>query len=99
MIQAMPGVPRIKSVIATGNSELLVCFENGVEKTYDCGPLLARPEFHLLTVPAFFRAVRVDAGGYGISWNDELDLSEYELWTNGKAAADQGLDQTRRAPR
>jgi hypothetical protein len=22
-------------------------------------------------------------GGYGISWNDEIDLSEYELWTNG----------------
>jgi len=23
------------------------------------------------------------AGGYGISWNDDIDLSEYELWTNG----------------
>lgn len=22
--------------------------------------------------------------GYGISWNNELDLSEYEIWTNGK---------------
>jgi hypothetical protein len=95
----MPGLPRIKSIIAIGNSELLVCFENGVEKTYDCKPLLARPEFHLLKVPALFRAVRVDAGGYGISWNDNLDLSEYELWTNGKAAADQELDQIQRAPR
>ena len=80
----MPGTPRIKSVRAIGNSELLVCFENGVEKTYDCAPLFARREFHLLKVPAFFRAVRVDAGGYGISWNDNLDLSEYELWANGK---------------
>jgi len=24
------------------------------------------------------RAVHVDAGGYGISWNDDIDLSEYE---------------------
>jgi len=24
----------------------------------------------------------VDTGGYGISWNDEMDLSEYELWNN-----------------
>jgi len=47
--------------------------------------LLSRPEFRLLSVPAFFRAVRVDAGGYGISWNDGIDLSEYELWTNGEA--------------
>jgi hypothetical protein len=30
---------------------------------------------HLLTA--------VDAGGFGISWNDDADLSEYELWTNG----------------
>jgi hypothetical protein len=91
-------MPRIRSVNAIGNSELLVRFENGVEKTYDCEPLLARPEFHLLKVPALFRAVRVDAGGYGVSWNDELDLSEYELWTNGKPAANQGLEWTRREP-
>ncbi|WP_044018806.1 DUF2442 domain-containing protein [Thermoanaerobacter italicus] len=32
----------------------------------------------------FFKAVKVDAGGYGVSWNSELDLSEYELWKNGK---------------
>lgn len=95
----MPGVPRIKSVIATGDSELLVCFENGVEKTYDCNPLLARPEFHLLKVPALFRTVRVDAGGYGVSWNDDLDLSEYELWTNGSPAGNQELKQTRQALR
>ena len=95
----MSGLPRIKSIIAIGNSELLVCFENGVEKTYDCEPLLTRPEFHLLKVPALFRAVRVDAGGYGISWNDDLDLSEYELWTNGKPAGNQSLERAPRAPR
>jgi hypothetical protein len=40
----------------------------------------------LLASPAFFNAVRVDPGGYGISWSDDIDLSEYELWTNGKTA-------------
>jgi hypothetical protein len=79
----MPVAPRIKGVAVIGYSELLVRFENGVEKVYDCKPLLARREFHLLKVPACFRAVQVDPGGYGISWNDDLDLSEYELWTNG----------------
>jgi hypothetical protein len=29
------------------------------------------------------KSVRVDSGGYGISWNDDVDISEYELWTNG----------------
>ncbi len=39
--------------------------------------------FQLLKNEALFKAVRVDLGGYGISWSDEVDLSEYELWTNG----------------
>ena len=51
---------------------------------YDCASLLSRPRFHLLADPGVFQAVSVDAGGYGISWNDDIDLSEYELWTNGE---------------
>jgi hypothetical protein len=39
--------------------------------------------FQLLKNDAFFKSVKVDAGGYGISWSDEIDLSEHELWTNG----------------
>ncbi|MBI4699807.1 MAG: DUF2442 domain-containing protein [Deltaproteobacteria bacterium] len=83
-------MPRIKSVEPTGNLELLVRFDNGIARTYDCAPLLSRPEFQLLKVPAFFRAVRVDAGGYGISWSDDMDLSEHELWTNGKQPGSSG---------
>ncbi len=49
----MARIPRIKGVTPIGNSELFVRFENGAEKTYDCKPLLSRPEFHLLKVPAF----------------------------------------------
>jgi len=30
--------------------------------------------------------VKADKHGYGISWNDEIDLSESELWLNGEAA-------------
>ena len=79
----MEKIPRIKAAQAIGQTQLLVRFENGVEKIYDCAPILSRPQFNLLKTPAFFRAVRVDAGGYGVSWNDDMDLSEYELWTNG----------------
>ena len=79
----MGKIPRIKTAQAVGQTQLLVRFENGVEKIYDCGPILSRPQFNLLKTPAFFRAVRVDIGGYGVSWNDDIDLSEYELWTNG----------------
>lgn len=33
--------------------------------------------------PEVFASVSVDVGGYGIVWNDELDLSCDELWENG----------------
>ena len=56
---------------------------NGVEKIYDCNPLLSMEMFEVLKNDAFFKAIQVDSGGYGISWNDDADLSEYELWTNG----------------
>jgi hypothetical protein len=31
------------------------------------------------------REKQSDVGGYGISWSDSIDLSESELWLNGKA--------------
>ncbi len=34
-------------------------------------------------VTGLFELVRVDAGGYGIIWNDELDLDCNELYYNG----------------
>ena len=80
----MGHIPRIKAVAAIGTMQLHVQFDNGEQKIYDCTALLSRPQFHLLKTPAFFKAARVDAGGYGVSWNEDMDLSEYELWTNGK---------------
>ena len=64
--------------------ELLVFFENGVIKKFDVKPLLNDfPEFALLRDPAIFQLVQVEKGGYGVSWNDELDCSEGELWKHG----------------
>lgn len=87
----MENIPKIKAVKNIGEARLLVTFDSGVEKIYDCGSLLSRPQFHLLASPAFFNAVRVDPGGYGISWSDDIDLSEYELWTNGKTVPNKSL--------
>lgn len=27
--------------------------------------------------------VQVEEGGYAIYWNEDIDISEYELWKNG----------------
>jgi hypothetical protein len=75
--------PKILSIQAMENKKLRVKFLNRVEKIYDCAHLFGVEMFQLLKNDAFFKSVRVDAGGYGISWNDYADLSEYELWING----------------
>ena len=75
-------IPQIITVQPQEDKTLLVKFANGVEKIYDCKQILQLEAFRLLRNEAFFKAVKVDQGGYGISWNDDVDLSEHELWTN-----------------
>jgi len=75
---------KVVSVKATDDYKLLVTFDNGIVKEYDMKPKLNEWPFELLKNKAFFKAVKVDPGGYGVSWNSEMDLSEYELWKNGK---------------
>ncbi|MBN1510190.1 MAG: DUF2442 domain-containing protein [Sedimentisphaerales bacterium] len=79
--------PKVESVKPLEGRRLLVKFVNGVEKVYDCNQLLHLEMFQSLKNEAFFKSVRVDTGGYGVSWNDDADLSEYELWANGKEPA------------
>lgn len=66
---------------------MLVTFVNGVEKVYDCNQVMHLEIFQVLKNEAFFESVKVDSGGYGVSWNEDVDLSEYELWVNGKEPA------------
>ena len=77
---------RVKNITPLPNLILLAEFQDGTIKKYDVKPLLKEiPVFEMLDyVPELFNQVRVDAGGYGIVWNDEIDLSSDELYYNGK---------------
>ncbi len=90
------GIPKVRWIKLLEDRRLLVKFANGVEKTYDCKPLLHLEMFQLLRNEAFFRSVKADPGGYNISWNDDVDLSEHELWVNGRelASAEQSPDDS-----
>ncbi|MFQ6035510.1 MAG: DUF2442 domain-containing protein [Sedimentisphaerales bacterium] len=81
----MEKIPKVVRVQAEANQRLRVLFDNGIEKWYNCQQLMDRPEFDALKNESLFRLVHVDPGGYGISWNADIDLSEYELWTRGVA--------------
>ncbi|NJM45784.1 MAG: DUF2442 domain-containing protein [Alkalinema sp. RU_4_3] len=76
-------MPTIISAQTIDDLTLVVEFSNGDRKQYDISRLLEKPMFSQLKSPGFFRSFQVEAGGYGIAWNDEIDLSEYELWQNG----------------
>lgn len=76
---------QIASVQACADYTLLVAFRNGEQKLYDVKPLFSKyPAFGALkTIAGLFEQVKVDIGGYGIVWNDELDLSCNELYEQG----------------
>lgn len=79
----MSKIPKIISINVDEPYFLVVIFDNGIKKKYNCKQLLFRPEFQFIQDVAFFKSAHIDSGGYGISWNDEIDISEYELWNNG----------------
>jgi hypothetical protein len=80
-------IPRILSAKQLDGLQILVHFVDGMDSIYDCRLLLERAVFPPLATLAFLRQIKVDSGGYGVSWSDEVDLSEYELWTKGRVLA------------
>ncbi len=80
-------IPRVRSVIAIDDHTLLVEFNNCEKKKYDITRLLDVDMFAPLKNPAFFKAVRVEKGGYAVYWNSEIDISEYELWRHGQSVS------------
>ncbi len=77
---------KVKAVTALPDYLLSVQFAEGVTKIYDVKPLFEKwePFLVLKDSPELFFGVEVDVGGYGIIWNDDLDLSCDELFANGK---------------
>lgn len=75
---------KLKEVIPLSNMKLSVQFANGTTKVYDVKKAIAKvPALERLKDPCLFDEASVGEGGYGVVWNDELDLSCDELWENG----------------
>ena len=77
---------KVKTVQPLPDCCLRVQFAEGETKIYDVKPLFDRwPVFRRFeSDPALFSSVQVDTGGYGILWNDALDLSCNELYAFGQ---------------
>lgn len=80
---------RIQSVKPSGKSTFDAVFCNGEIRRFDVASLMDRwPEFRALQdTPGLFECVHVEPGGYGVSWNDQLDLECEDVWEFGTVPA------------
>ncbi len=76
--------PRIKHAEPQEGRFLVATFTNGQKKKYDIKRLLNLEMFAPLKNQALFKNVHVEPGGYAVSWNADLDISEHELWQHGE---------------
>lgn len=74
--------PKITSVQALDNYQLVIEFSTHEKRQYDVNPLLNKDMFSALKNIALFKSVKIEPGGYAVSWNEDIDISEYELWRN-----------------
>ena len=74
---------KLKKVEPLKDMELKIEFISGEIKYYDVKKLIDKfYQFNNLQDKKLFKKVKVDKGGYCISWNKDIDISCNELWEN-----------------
>lgn len=76
-----PKIVKVKP--SSSEYTILVLFSDGTTKYVNLQEKIKENPYIDLQNKNFFQQITVDAGGYGVSWNDEIDMSEYELWSLG----------------
>lgn len=76
---------KITSIATLPDFILLIGFSTGEFKQFDVKPLIEKYQpFKALTeIKGLYEQAKIDVGGYGIVWNDELDLSADGLYEQG----------------
>ncbi len=66
--------PKIISAQVIGDRILLIEFSDSEFKKYDISNLLDKPMFAPLINPSFFKNFKIETGGYGLVWNEDIDI-------------------------
>ena len=76
----------VESVKVLPDFHLFVLFRTGEKRIYNVSLLIEKHEpFQSFKIThGLFDQVKVAGGGYGVYWNDEIDISCNELYVNGK---------------
>lgn len=90
---------KIKSATPLPDYKLSVQFSDGTIKIYDITKLFKYPLFKPLKASQdLFNSVVVDKDGYGVIWNDDIDISCDELWENGVTVKKRECEELTKAP-
>ena len=72
---------KIVSIAPLQSYKLIICFEGSFLKQCDMLPLIrCHKKYFSLHNEMLFSSIKVAAGGYGVSWNDSIEMSSSELW-------------------
>ena len=75
---------KIKSIEILPDFKIKALYDCGVVKTYDFNALIQNHKaFKPLGQKNLFNQAKVDCGGYGICWTDDIDIDSGEIWYNG----------------
>ena len=78
-------IPKIISAQVIQEGCIYVQFSDGSKIKYPISTIVKKhSSFTPLQELAFLRNFTIEAGGYALSWNEDIDISEYELWKNGE---------------
>lgn len=75
---------KIISLETLPNYVLLVGFDDETYKRFDLKPYFENyPQFKSLTDDGLYEQAQIDVGGYGVIWNDYLDVSAESIYEHG----------------
>ena len=76
---------KITSLQIKSDYLLVVGFSNNKVKLFDLRPYIEKykPFKQLVDQPGLYETAKIDIGGYGIVWNDELDISAEGIYEKG----------------
>lgn len=75
----------ITQVTPKENMIIEAIFADGEVVNFDVKKMMEKyPAFHDLEDKDLFNSIKIDGVGYGVSWNDELDLSSDGIYLKGK---------------
>lgn len=79
---------KITNLVLLEDYVLLVGFKEGVWKRLDLKPLMKKyPAFLQLKENSLYQKGKIDLGGFGVVWNEDVDLSAEGIFEQGEETA------------